>query len=212
MHKKRSDDESSGDDDGREHIAEGHGNSRKGVGYQPESVTRVRDTIAYRCRQPHPDCYHGGMPEDPFKKSDNTKTRRKILFVCIGNACRSPIAEAIGRQDFAADWEVSSAGLSPLGYVHPMSIEALKQNGYETEGLQSKRVLRNALDEADLIINMSGYTTEQAFEVVRKPVEDWDVRDPFGSGTAQFQDCLEDIRVKLNDLKARLDAGAANEK
>ena len=41
----------------------------------------------------------------------------RVLFICIGNACRSPMAEAIARRDAADVIEAASAGVAPLGFV-----------------------------------------------------------------------------------------------
>jgi len=54
------------------------------------------------------------------------KTKRtKVLFICIGNSCRSPMAEAIAWQDASQEIEASSAGLAPLGFVAKMTTQTL---------------------------------------------------------------------------------------
>ena len=54
----------------------------------------------------------------------------KVLFVCLGNACRSPMAEAIALRDAPDVIEASSAGLTPLGRIEPMTKETLAKNGF----------------------------------------------------------------------------------
>jgi protein-tyrosine-phosphatase len=66
----------------------------------------------------------------------------KVLFVCMGNSCRSPMAEAIARRDAADVIEARSAGLMPLGFVADLTKETLEQGGYSAEGLESKAILR----------------------------------------------------------------------
>ena len=88
-------------------------------------------------------------------KSKLQKTR--VLFICIGNSCRSPMAEAIGLRDSFELFESCSAGLSPLGVVQKLTLETLRRNGYPTDALYSKPILNHEWAAADLVINMSGY-------------------------------------------------------
>ncbi|HEX2991110.1 MAG TPA: arsenate reductase ArsC [Anaerolineales bacterium] len=60
--------------------------------------------------------------------------KRKILFLCTGNSCRSQMAEAIVNARLGDEWEAVSAGTRPAGYVHPKAITALQEIGIEHEG------------------------------------------------------------------------------
>ena len=135
--------------------------------------------------------------------------RLRILFICIGNSCRSPMAESIALRDAADLFEISSAGLSPLGVVQKLTLQTLKGNGYPIDNLQSKPIRDHAWDAADLVINMSGYPRERAFRHAigdLRKVEDWDVEDPYGSDPAVYQRIFEDIRSKIEALAARIRA------
>jgi len=126
-----------------------------------------------------------------------------VLFVCFGNACRSPMAEAVAKSEAADVIEAASAGLYPLGEIPLHTREALKQNGYSAEGLASKRIAPDAWKRADLVINLSGRLRELEFEEYEK-VQDWDVGDPYGEDAATYQRILEDIRGRVRDLAQRL--------
>ena len=126
-----------------------------------------------------------------------------VLFVCFGNACRSPMAEAIARSEAADVIEAASAGLYPLGEIPLHTREALKQNGYSADGLASKRIASDAWKRADLVINLSGRLRELEFEEYEK-VQDWDVGDPYGEDAATYQRILEEIRGRVRDLAQRL--------
>jgi arsenate reductase len=135
-------------------------------------------------------------------------TRYRILFICIGNSCRSPMAESIALRDAGDLFESSSAGLSPLGVVQKLTLETLRTNGYPTDGLYSKPILNNAWAEADLVINMSGYHRDRTFPRSEwHKIEDWDVEDPYGSEPAVYQRIFEDIRTRIESLAARLRNG-----
>ncbi len=60
--------------------------------------------------------------------------KRKVLFLCTGNSCRSQMAEAIVNARLGAGWEAVSAGTIPAGYVHPKALAALHEIGIEHEG------------------------------------------------------------------------------
>src|SRR5437016_8249876 len=79
------------------------------------------------------------------------KPRKKlrVLFVCLGNSCRSPMAEAIARQLAPDLWEVTSGGLTPLGYIAEPTLETLAKNNVPAEGLASKPILHAHWQEVD---------------------------------------------------------------
>ena len=55
------------------------------------------------------------------------RKKLQVLFVCLGNSCRSPMAEAIARQDAPDLWQVTSGGLTPLGYVAQLTKETIEK-------------------------------------------------------------------------------------
>ena len=61
-----------------------------------------------------------------------------ILFICIGNTCRSPMAEAIARGQKKYEVVSSSAGIMPFGRIVRSTVEAVEALGYDPGGLSSK--------------------------------------------------------------------------
>jgi protein-tyrosine-phosphatase len=133
------------------------------------------------------------------KPAARTSSRTRVLFVCVGNACRSPIAEAIARYDAADVLYPSSAGLSPLGAVPEMTKQTLVRNGYSTDGLTSDPLTHDACDAADIIINMTGMPWGEDFAAHAK-VEDWIVEDPYGAESETYQRVFESIKRRVNQL------------
>jgi protein-tyrosine-phosphatase len=117
------------------------------------------------------------------------------------------MAEAIARQNAPDLWEVTSGGLTPLGYIAEPTLETLAKNRYSAEGLSSKAILHAHWQEADLIINMSGFPKDQVFEDFEK-VEDWQVEDPFGADAEIYQRIFEEIQSRIVDLAERLSASS----
>ncbi len=60
--------------------------------------------------------------------------KRKVLFLCTGNSCRSQMAEAIVNAKFGKKWEAYSAGIKPAGTVHPKALAVLAEIGIQHEG------------------------------------------------------------------------------
>jgi arsenate reductase len=60
--------------------------------------------------------------------------KKRVLFLCTGNSCRSQLAEALVEARLGESWEAFSAGIRPAGYVHPLAIQVLKEIGIEHAG------------------------------------------------------------------------------
>jgi protein-tyrosine-phosphatase len=113
------------------------------------------------------------------------------------------MAEAIARRDGPDLWEVTSGGLTPLGYVAQLTRETIAKNNYSADGLDSKPIMHSHWQEVDLVINMSGFDKNQVFEDSEK-VEDWPVPDPFGAEPELYQEVFDDIRARITELAERL--------
>ena len=65
-------------------------------------------------------------------------TKRKVLFLCTGNSCRSQMAEAIVNARLGQEWEAVSAGTKPAGFVHPKALAALSEIGTGLAALRQR--------------------------------------------------------------------------
>ena len=74
----------------------------------------------------------------------------KFLFVCIGNSCRSQIAEAVAKH---LGYDAESAGTEPAKSVHKNAIIALKSVGIDTSGLHPKDLDTITIDE-HIVVSM----------------------------------------------------------
>lgn len=123
--------------------------------------------------------------------------------MCLGNACRSPIAEAIARREACDIIEPSSAGITPLGRIPELTTEVLLLNGYSAQGLSSKPIDPEVWESADIVINLSGEFKANAFQEYSK-VEDWRVPDPYGGTPNAYQRIFAQIETHVRQLAARL--------
>lgn len=86
--------------------------------------------------------------------------KRKVLFLCTGNSCRSQMAEAIVNARLGNQWEAVSAGTKPAGYVHPKALEALREIGIQHEG-RSKRAEEFRQVVFDLVVTVCDSAAEE---------------------------------------------------
>jgi arsenate reductase len=66
--------------------------------------------------------------------------RKRVLFLCTGNSCRSQMAEGLVNHILGDRWEARSAGTAPAGYVHPLAVEAMAELGVNIAGARSKSI------------------------------------------------------------------------
>jgi arsenate reductase len=130
--------------------------------------------------------------------------RRKVLFVCIGNACRSQMAEAIAKHVAADVIEPSSAGLVAFGEIVPPTIAVLNEHGISAAGQSSKPLRSDELSSADLVVNMTGRSGKSVFTGQTPPVEDWNVGDPYGFNLAVYREIRDQIEAHVDDLARRI--------
>jgi arsenate reductase len=66
--------------------------------------------------------------------------KKRVLFLCTGNSCRSQMAEGLVNHYRGDTWLAFSAGTMPSGYVHPMAVEAMAELGIDISQQESKSV------------------------------------------------------------------------
>ena len=116
------------------------------------------------------------------------KINKKILFVCIGNACRSIMAEAITRHYWNGKFESASAGIHPLGRIPEGTLQVLQEIDVSADNLSSKGIAELDLSRFDRIINLSEYPlTDFVPWNYQAKVVDWYVRDPYGQSLDAYR-------------------------
>lgn len=144
----------------------------------------------------------------------------KILFVCTGNTCRSPIAAALMNKIAAEnDLQVSanSAGIfaeagSPAS---KHAIEAMKQYNIDLTKHQAVQLSEKLIEESDLVLTMteghktmiSTHAPKKTFTICEYAGYNGEIHDPYGGTLSQYNeaaeniyDCLTDIAEKIYDL------------
>jgi len=86
--------------------------------------------------------------------------KRKVLFLCTGNSCRSQMAEAIVNYRLGDMWEAVSAGTKPTGTVHPKALAALGEIGIQHQG-RSKSANEFKGVDFDLVVTVCDSAAEE---------------------------------------------------
>ncbi|MBX3415335.1 MAG: arsenate reductase ArsC [Pirellulales bacterium] len=81
-------------------------------------------------------------------------SKRRVLIVCTGNACRSQMAEALWRLAAGDRWECYSAGAHPAGFVHPLAVRAVEEVGGDLSQARSKHVSEFRDVPLDLVVTL----------------------------------------------------------
>jgi protein-tyrosine-phosphatase len=132
----------------------------------------------------------------------------KVLFICLGNSCRSIMAEAIARHRCGDRWEAASAGLSPLGFVAPETLVVLAEMGVNPAGLRSQGLREFDLTEFHLLVNLTdqalqGRIPDSAVKVLQRPVP-----DPYGCSLEVYRRSRDAItRVIIRELCREEESG-----
>ena len=128
--------------------------------------------------------------------------RKRVLFVCVENCNRSPMAEAFARLYGAGQVEAFSAGCRPAASVHPKAVAAMRELGYDLGRHQAKALSDLPDVELDVAVTMGcGELCPPLRAEVR---EDWNVPCPKAMPPEQFRRVRDLIGEKVKALLARL--------
>jgi protein-tyrosine phosphatase len=160
----------------------------------------------------------------------------RVLFVCLGNICRSPIAEVVFRSLVAeagledrivaesaatGDWHVGEP-------AHETTVAVLSDRGYDGSAHRARKIARDWFDNYDLLIAMDRMNVKALQQLARKPEDtdkiellrsydkrsvdhgDLDVPDPYGAPYRAFEEVfdivLSSCRGLLESIRITIDA------
>ncbi|MEZ5401144.1 MAG: hypothetical protein R2729_15840 [Bryobacteraceae bacterium] len=148
------------------------------------------------------DIGRGGAPTPP------TPLRRGgpqgILFVCLGNAIRSQMAEAFARKYGSDVIAPASAGLTPAAVVAPLTLKVMKDRGLDLTSHFPKAILEAPGSPWDQIVNISG---ERLPPFPNSRIRTWEVADPVGGPEQAFVETADKIEGLIMQLILDLRSG-----
>ena len=122
--------------------------------------------------------------------------RINVLFVCLGNASRSQMAEGFAKAYGSDVMRASSAGLLPARHVLSTARMVMDEKSISLQGAVPKSLAQFALDEFDLIVNMSGHALPKTTSPVVKVL----VRDPNGKDETVHRHVRDRVEAVVEDL------------
>jgi arsenate reductase len=126
---------------------------------------------------------------------------RRVLFVCVHNAGRSVMAEALFNQRAGDDAQAVSAGTMPGGAPHPEVVEAMREVGIDVSAHRGRLLIEEMVDEADRVITMGCAVDEAACPaILYANVEDWGLPDPKGQPIEKVREIRDEIRRRVEGL------------
>ncbi len=154
--------------------------------------------------------------------------KTKIIFVCTGNTCRSPMAEILLKAELKnRGWKgitVTSAGISARrgNTINPKSLQVLQENGFEVEKFSSKRLTDKMMKDAYAIVCMTeaqrDYLLDARWQAMRKSGEEnfennvfsfgeiagYEILDPYGKDIDCYRYVYELIKGGMSALIEKL--------
>ena len=117
----------------------------------------------------------------------------KILYVCVGNACRSPMAEAWANYHGKGRVEAHSAGMYPYGRIVNETYDVMLEKMIPLDGQCSKGLRDVEVMQMELVVRMGKEVTFVPPEGFKGRVLDWDIPDPYARGwrTSALSDLIE---------------------
>ena len=125
----------------------------------------------------------------------------KVLFVCLHNAGRSQMSQALFEREAGGAHEARSAGTTPGERVHPEVVEAMRELGVDLSDRQPQRLTDELSRWADVVVTMG--CGDECPYLPGKRYIDWDLPDPKGRP-------LEEVRATRDEIARRVQALVAD--
>ena len=126
---------------------------------------------------------------------------KRVLFVCIGNTCRSPMAEGFANSLGSGVLVARSTGLAPVLRIIPETVSIMRERDVDVSGHVPMPYDPFEADSYDVVVNMSG------FRLPGKPPKElleWAVNDPYGKTPAVYRKVRDEIEERVKGLVLRL--------
>jgi len=131
----------------------------------------------------------------------------RVLFVCLHNAGRSQISEALFNRAAEGRHEAHSAGTEPADKPHERVVEAMGEIDVDISGRTPRRLERADAEWADVVVTMG--CGDACPYIPGKRYIDWELEDPAGLPIEQVRAIREEIGRRVSSLVAELDSNRA---
>ena len=128
-----------------------------------------------------------------------------VLFVCLHNAGRSQMSQALFDRAAAGRHTALSAGTTPGDRVHPPVVQVMRELGIDLAERTPELLTRELAERADLVINMG--CGDQCPVIPGRRHLDWELPDPKGRPLDEVRATRDEIADRVHALITELDAG-----
>jgi len=132
---------------------------------------------------------------------------KNVLFVCVGDTCRSQMAEGFARKLGKKVMRAASAGTNATGFLSPEVVRVMKEEGVDISGQQSRQLTRRMAQEADLVVALGGGPENLYPDLLGDKLITWPTPDPFGQTPERYREVRDLIKARVIDLIIDLGKG-----
>ncbi len=129
------------------------------------------------------------------------------MFVCLHNAGRSQMSQALFERTAAGRHEARSAGTAPVERVHPAVVAVMDELGIDLSGRTPQLLTRELAEWADVVVTMG--CGDQCPLVPGVRYVDWELPDPAGRPVDEVRATRDEIDRRVHGLLHELDTASA---
>jgi arsenate reductase len=139
--------------------------------------------------------------------------KKKVLFLCTGNAARSQMAEVLARTDHGDVIDPVSAGSRPAEVVNPMAVRVIEELGIGMDDAYTKGADRFQKEPFDVVVTVCDSAAQDCPTWTgAKRIEHWSIEDPSWADPAirleRFRETRDDLRRRIDELAESLSPSA----
>jgi arsenate reductase (thioredoxin) len=126
-----------------------------------------------------------------------------VLFVCLHNAGRSQMSQALFERAAQGRHSAQSAGTTPVDRVHPEVVQAMAELDIDISDRMPKLLTRELAEQADVVVGMG--CGDQCPFIPGKRYLDWELPDPKGRPVDEIRRTRDEISRRVDQLVSELD-------
>jgi arsenate reductase len=126
-----------------------------------------------------------------------------VLFVCLHNAGRSQMSQALFERAAGGRHEARSAGTAPAERVHPQVVEAMRELQIDLADREPRKLTQDRAEWAEVVVTMG--CGDECPYLPGKRYLDWDLPDPSGQPLGTVRAIRDEIQRRVGELVGELD-------